>query len=143
MTVNNQSTIETYTGHAGTESELILPILLSLCPQRLHHYFYIVLLMNFLGFAIPFLYLNFHVLSDFSQNPRMIEIIRDLWRSSGLRPLLKQGYLEPVAQDHVSRDEESTTSLGILCWCSVTFTAKQWFLMFRGTSQVSVCAHCL
>ena len=26
---------------------------------------------------------------------------RDLWRSSGPTPLLKQGHLEPVAQDHV------------------------------------------
>ena len=31
----------------------------------------------------------------------MIEVGRDLWRSSGPRPLLKQGHLETVAQDHV------------------------------------------
>jgi len=31
----------------------------------------------------------------------MAEVGKDLWRSSGPTPLLKQGYLEPVAQDHV------------------------------------------
>ena len=34
-------------------------------------------------------------------NHRMVEVGRDLWRSSGPNPLLKQGHLEPVAQDHV------------------------------------------
>ena len=33
-----------------------------------------------------------------SQNPRMAEVGRDLWRSSGPTPLLKQGHLEPVDQ---------------------------------------------
>lgn len=32
---------------------------------------------------------------------RMVEIGKDLWRSSGLIPLLKQGHPEQVAQDHV------------------------------------------
>ena len=32
---------------------------------------------------------------------RMVEVGRDLWRSSCLAPLLKQGHLELVAQDHV------------------------------------------
>jgi len=31
----------------------------------------------------------------------MVEVGRDLWRSPGLMPLLKQGYLETAAQDHV------------------------------------------
>ncbi|KAK4806816.1 hypothetical protein QYF61_005612 [Mycteria americana] len=31
----------------------------------------------------------------------MVEVGRDLWRLSCTTPLLKQGYLEPVAQDHV------------------------------------------
>jgi len=31
----------------------------------------------------------------------MIEVGRDLWRSSGPIPLLKQEHLETVAQDHV------------------------------------------
>lgn len=32
---------------------------------------------------------------------RVVEVWRDLWRSSCPSPQLKQGYLEPVAQDHV------------------------------------------
>ena len=35
-----------------------------------------------------------------SQNHRLAEVGRDVWRSSGLTPLLKQGHLEMVAQDH-------------------------------------------
>jgi len=31
----------------------------------------------------------------------MVQIRRDLWRSSGPTPLLKPGYLKHVAQDHV------------------------------------------
>ncbi|KAK4810494.1 hypothetical protein QYF61_004274, partial [Mycteria americana] len=34
-------------------------------------------------------------------NHRMVEVGRDLWRSSGPTPLCQQGHLEPVAQDHV------------------------------------------
>jgi len=34
-------------------------------------------------------------------NHRMVEVGRDLWRSSALTPLLKQAHLQPVAQDHV------------------------------------------
>jgi len=36
----------------------------------------------------------------------MLEIGRDLWRSSGPSPLLKQGHLEPIAQDHVQTSSE-------------------------------------
>jgi len=34
---------------------------------------------------------------------RTVEVGRDFWTPSGLTPLLKQGCLEPVAQDHVQR----------------------------------------
>ena len=36
-----------------------------------------------------------------SQNTRMVEVGRHLQRSSGPSPLLKQGHLQPAAQDHV------------------------------------------
>ena len=54
-------------------------------------------------------------------------------------PLLQQGHLELVAQDSVqtalsiSKDGDSTASLGSLCPCSVTLTVKKSFLMFRRT----------
>jgi len=37
---------------------------------------------------------------------RMAEVGRDLWRSSGPSPLLKQDHLEQVAQDHVQMASE-------------------------------------
>lgn len=36
-----------------------------------------------------------------SENHRMVEVGNCLWRSSGSPLLLKQGHLEPIAQDHV------------------------------------------
>jgi len=41
-----------------------------------------------------------------SQNHRMVEVGRGFWRSSGPNPLLKQGHLELVAQDHPQMDFE-------------------------------------
>lgn len=38
----------------------------------------------------------------------MLEVGWDLWRSSGPKPLFKQGHLQPAAQDCVSEDEDST-----------------------------------
>ena len=61
----------------------------------------------------------------------MVQVGRDLWRLSGLTPLLKQGHLEPVAQDHVQMAFEylqrwrPPTSLGNLFQCSVTLTVKK------------------
>ena len=37
---------------------------------------------------------------------RKLEVGRDLWRSSGPTPLLKQGHLELAAQDHVQMASE-------------------------------------
>jgi len=73
-----------------------------------------------------------------SQNGRMVEAGRDLWRSSRPTPLLKQGHLELVAQEcvfrwllSVSEDGYSTTSMGNLCQCSVTLTVRKCFSIFR------------
>ena len=83
------------------------------------------------------------------QNHRVVEVGRDLWRSSVPTPLLKQGHLEPVAQD-VSRwllnissnetlqppwatcsDAQSTSQWRSVSWCS------------DRTSCISICAHVL
>ena len=40
------------------------------------------------------------------QKHRMVEVGRDLRRSSGPTTLLKQGHLDPVAQDHVQAASE-------------------------------------
>lgn len=77
----------------------------------------------------------------------MIEAGMDFWRSLCPTCLLKQGHLEPVAQNHiqralnVSKDGYSTISLGSLCQvlkhcqtCKIRKYYKQsykCFLMFR------------
>lgn len=58
-----------------------------------------------------------------SHNHRMVEVGMDVWRSSSPTHLLKQGHLKHIGQDH------STTSLGNLFQCSVTFTVKTFFLI--------------
>jgi len=48
----------------------------------------------------------------------MVEVGRDLWRSSGASSLLKQGPFEHIIQDcvqvafNISREGDTTTSLG-------------------------------
>jgi len=60
---------------------------------------------------------------------------RELRRSSHPTRLLKEGRIEPIAQDHVQTAFEYlqggrlTTSLGNLCQCLVTLTVKECFLM--------------
>ena len=73
-----------------------------------------------------------------SQNHRMLGVRRDLCGSSSPTFLPKQGHLQQAAQDslsrrvlHISREGESTTSLGNLFQCSVTLRVKKFFLMFR------------
>ena len=74
-----------------------------------------------------------------SQNHRMVEVGRHFWRSSGPNPLLKQGHLLLVAQDHVwmvlwyLQGAESTASLDYLFQNSVTLTVKKYFLTFRSS----------
>jgi len=36
-----------------------------------------------------------------------------------------------VPQSHISRDGDSTTSLGSLFQCITTFSEKKWFLIFN------------
>ena len=45
-------------------------------------------------------------INNASQTHRMFEVERDLWRSFGPTPLLKQGHLELVAQGHVESVSE-------------------------------------
>ena len=52
------------------------------------------------GFPVPVTAMHFQK-NSLLQSHRMIEAGRDLWRLSGPTLLLTQGYLEPVAQDHV------------------------------------------
>jgi len=71
------------------------------------------------------------------QNHRRVEVDRDLWGSSGPKALLRPDHLELIAQDHarqllnISKDGDSAACLGNLRQCSVTFTIKECFLMFR------------
>lgn len=67
-----------------------------------------------------------------SQHHRVVEVGRDLWRPSAP---------EQAAQDHVwvvfeNLQGDSTTSLGILCQCSITHKAQKSCLMFIGSLLV-------
>lgn len=63
-----------------------------------------------------------------SQIHKMVEVGRDLWKSFSLNLLLRKGYLEPVAQEHVQvafgdlRRRRLPSFLSNLCL--VTFTKK-------------------
>lgn len=75
---------------------------------------------------------------------RIMEWFR--FRSSCSLPLLKQGHLEPVAQDHVQMAFEYLQGLHNLTRqvVPVTHTVKNWFLIFRGNFCVSfLCQLCL
>jgi len=73
-----------------------------------------------------------------SQNPRMVDVGRDLWKFSGSTCLLNDGHLQLGPRTvsswvlNISKDEDSITSLCNLCQCLVILTAKKSFLTFRG-----------
>ena len=64
-----------------------------------------------------------------SQNHKMAEVGRDLWRSLCPSQLPRTASRWPL---NISEDGDSTTSLGNLCQCLITLTGKKCFLMFRG-----------
>jgi len=72
-----------------------------------------------------------------SQNHRMFGFGKDLCGSSSPTLLPKQGHLQQAAQDlsrrvlNISREGESTASLGSLFQCFVTLRVRKFFLMFR------------
>ena len=76
-------------------------------------------------------------LANHSQNHRMVGVGRNLCGSSSPTLLPKQGHLQQAAQHHVqpglniSREGDSTTSLGSLFQGSDTLRGKKFFLMFR------------
>lgn len=79
------------------------------------------------------------------QNHRMVEVERDLWRSSGPNPLIQKGHPQSTAQDtsrwllNISRHGDSTI-LGNLCPCSVTFTVKE---MSPDVQKEPAVCHCV
>jgi len=108
------------------------------CQERIGNYIYTgcetFLLLEFVHREMK--YLSLHRITE-SQNHRMLRVGGDLCRSSGPTPLPKQGHLQQAAQDlvrwvlNISREGESTTSLGSLFQGSVTVREKLFFLMFR------------
>jgi len=84
----------------------------------------------------------------------MVEVGRDLWVPL-VQSLLKQRHLQQSAQDHIQvafgdlqRGEPTAslgtlTSLGNLSQCSVTCTAQESFLMFRGNLLGSSLCQCV
>lgn len=82
-----------------------------------------------------------------SQIHKMVEVGRDLWKSFSLNLLLRKGYLEPVAQEHVQvafgdlrrRRLPSLSQQPLLSYLHKE-SISQWS---GGTSCVSVCTPCL
>ena len=74
------------------------------------------------------------------KNHRMVGVGRDLCGSSSPTPLPKQGHLNRLHRTlcrrvlNISREGDSTTSLGSLGQGSVTLRVKKFFLMFRPKS---------
>lgn len=73
-----------------------------------------------------------------SQNQKVAEIGRDLWRPSGPTTMLKQCRLDWLPRSmsrwllNISKEEDSTTSVGNLWKRLVTPSVKKCLLMFRG-----------
>jgi len=80
-----------------------------------------------------------------SQNDKIVDVGRDLWRSSCQTPLPKQGHSQLLRTMstrllNISKDKDSTTPLGNLCQCLVILTVKKCFLMFtRNLLGFSLC----
>lgn len=82
-------------------------------------------------------------------------VITELLRLAGtsedhlVNPLLKQGQLEQVAQRmsghvlNISKNEDSTNSLGKLIHCSTSPKIKGYFFCLNRISWNSLCTHCL
>lgn len=69
-----------------------------------------------------------------SQNHKIVEVWRYLWRTSSWILYAKQDRLEQVAQNHVlnvSKHGDPTTSLCNLFQCLITFTVEIVYLMFK------------
>lgn len=81
------------------------------------------------------------------QNPRTVSREGTSGDQLVEAPMLKQGHPEVISRTmyrwllNVSKDADSITPLGNLCQCSVTFTVKKPFLIFRETSYIAICAH--
>jgi len=76
----------------------------------------------------------------------MVEFERDLWKSSGPTILLKQGCLEPAAQDHIQTAFKYLHAQPPWAICASAQSPSQWENVSwysDGTSCVSICAHCL
>ncbi|KAK4828311.1 hypothetical protein QYF61_025323 [Mycteria americana] len=78
------------------------------------------------------------LLSSGLNNPNPLipsPFIGEVLQRSDHLPVLSKGHLELAAQDHVQMAfeylQDSTTSLGNLCQCSITLTVKKCFLMLR------------
>jgi len=73
-----------------------------------------------------------------SQNHRMLQVGRDLWRSSGPSPGSSRATYSQLSKIpfrqffNISTEGDSTSSVGSLYQCSVTLRVRKHFLTFRG-----------
>lgn len=70
-----------------------------------------------------------------SWNHRIVRVGRELWRSSCLSPLPRQGHFEQVTEEHIQADFECLQRQrldelpGQLFQCSATPNVQKFFLM--------------
>ena len=118
-------------------SELVLASL-TFCFHMVHLGFsnYQVTVVNLVHFCFS-LHSIIKVLITESQNHRMVGVGRDLCMSSSPTPLPSRDSYSRLHRTlsrwvlNISREGDSTTSLGSLFQCSVTLRGKNFFLMFR------------
>lgn len=80
---------------------------------------------------------SFSLVQGKSQNHRKVEFGRNLWRPSGQTVCSRKATYRQLPMTmsswffSTSKEGDSTTSMGNLCQCSVIFTVKKCFFMFR------------
>jgi len=67
---------------------------------------------------------------DVSQDHRMVEVRRDLWRSSCPSTLVKKGRLEQVSQDHDLTSKQGTFANEVFTYFSEHFWKQDLPLLF-------------
>ena len=87
---------------------------------------------------------------ELSQNHEVAEVGTDLWRSSGPIPCSSRVSYSRLPRtmtsriSNISKDGDSTTSLGNLFQCSVALTVTKVFSCAQVSFHVFlICAHCL
>lgn len=117
------------------QERILWPVVYEWC--QLSHIFSCCLQIERTEFNIVMVWGSFSLVFIEPHSLRRAEVCRDFWRSPGpstLSSATQHKFPRPMSSWllRISKVRDSTTSLGKLCWCSVTLTVKKSFLIFRG-----------